>query len=401
MFSKEFFVGNRRRLTEVLPDSLIVVAAHAALQESADLAYPFRQDSSFWYLTGLSEPGLVLVIDTAQQESVLLVPEQNDYQKEWDGQFAGSRFKAVSGVDEIADRTALNQLLRQSKEDGKQICYLAPLPEVVEPYGFYTNPARRLVEAEINKIEPKPKDIKQELAGLRQIKQASELSAIQQAIDVTGEALSEVRRTLSEFKTEKDLERALSAGFFGRGADGHAYEPIVASGKNAAVIHYNDNAAPLQKNGLLLLDVGAKVSGYAADISRTWALSKPNDRQRSVYEAAVRLQEAAFDMLGPGVLLKDYQQKMEELAARELKKLGVRPGRYPHGFSHFLGLDVHDAGDYQSPLKAGSVITVEPGIYLPDEGIGVRIEDDVLITDTGIRNLSAGIDKSLLPPEML
>lgn len=396
MFSRDFFVGNRQRLVNVLPNSLIVIAAHAALQESADLAYPFRQDSSFWYLTGISEPGLVLAIDTAQQKSVLLVPEQNDYQKEWDGQFDGSSFKAISGIDEFMDRSALNRLLRQSKEDGKQICYLAPLPEVVEPYGFYANPARRLLEGDIKEVESEPKDIRMELARLRQIKQPEELAAIRRAIEVTGDVLSEVRSKLKGFQSEKELERAITAGFFAGGTDGHAYEPIIASGKNAATIHYNGNAAAIQNGELLLLDVGAKVEGYAADISRTWAVGKPSARQRAVFEAVARLQEKAFSLLGPGVVIKEYQLKMEKHAARELKKLGITLGRYPHGFSHFLGLDVHDAGDYHEPLVPGSVLTVEPGLYLQDEGIGVRIEDNVLITDNGIENLSASIPKTLL-----
>lgn len=394
-FGAQFFKGNREQLMESLPNSLIVVAGHVGLQMSADTSYPFRQDSNFWYLAGINEPGLVLVIDTKKGETTLLIPEQNDYQKEWDGENKFAEFKTNSGVHNICERSDLSQILKGGKKRGLQICYNAPAPEVVEPYGFYSNPARRLVELEIKLVISEPKDVRIEIARLRQIKQLIEIEALQRAVDITGDTLAEVKQKLSQFKTEKELERAISSGFFTYGGDGHGYEPIVASGKNACVLHYNKNTDILHKNALTLLDVGALSDGYSADISRVWAIGTHTDKQKAVFEAVCALQDKAFSVLGPGVKLREYQKEMETYAFKALKKFGVKTDIYPHGFSHFLGLDVHDAGDYDAPLTPGSVITVEPGIYLSSEGIGVRIEDNILITEKGIKNLSIGIPRSL------
>ena len=396
-FTADFYRNNRNQLIRELPNSLIVIAANSMVQYSADTAYPFRQDSNFLYLTGLENPDLVLVIDTQSGESTIILPEQNDFQKEWDGILSTSELEDISGIHKIATKSQLPKLLKNASNQTRNICYLAPLPERVEPYGFYANPARRLLEAEIKKITTEPVDIKIQIARLRQVKQPVEIEAIQQAIDVTAEGLEDTRSNLKNYKTEKQIERALTAKFYENNGDGHGYEPIIASGKNASVIHYMSNNQSISKNDLLLLDVGAKVSGYAADISRVWAVSQPNKRQKEIVSACINLQQKAFRLLKPGVKIREYQRKMEVEAEKTFKELkcSMLGKQYPHGFSHYLGLDVHDAGDYDLPLQAGTVLTVEPGIYLPDENIGVRIEDDVLITNTGIKILSNNIPSSL------
>ncbi|MDO8265571.1 MAG: Xaa-Pro peptidase family protein [Candidatus Saccharibacteria bacterium] len=394
-FNSDFFSNNRQKLIQVLPNSLIVIAGHVSFQMSADTAFPFRQDSNFWYLTGINEPDCVLVLDTRKGKSILVIPELNDYQKEWDGDRDYLEIEKVSGIELIQPRRTLNSILTEAKKSGQQICYIKPAPERVEPYGFYSNPARRLLETEIKQVESEPKDVRIEIARLRQIKQPVEIEALQTAIDVTGATLADVKANLQKFKTEKELERAISSGFFTNGADGHGYEPIIGSGINASVLHYNKNADILHNNALVLLDVGAIFGGYSADISRAWSVGKLSDRQREVYDAVCELQDKAFSMLGPGVKIREYQIEMEKHAFKKLKQIGIKLDQYPHGFSHFLGLDVHDAGDYEAPLLPNSVITVEPGIYLSDEGIGVRIEDDILITENGIKNLSKHIPRML------
>ena len=380
---------------QALPDSLIVLTAHVPLQESADVAYPFRQDSNFWYLTGLNEPNLVVVINTKTAKSILLTKPQNDYQKEWDGASNQDSLAETSGIDEIRERTNLVSILRDAKKQGLHICTIPAASEIVEPYGFYSNPARKVLIEDIKKVEANPKDIRLVIARLRQIKQPAELDAIREAIRITGETLQEVKARLSDFENEKDIERAITAGFFAHGSDGHAYEPIVACGKNASIIHYNDNNQALLDGSLLLLDVGAKVAGYAADISRTWAYGDATDRQKQIFNTVVELQDRALDMVKSGMDIRNYQEKMEVHALKAAKKLGFTLKSYPHGFSHFLGLDVHDAGDYNAPIPVGSVITVEPGLYFESEDIGVRIEDNILITENGIENLSKHISRTL------
>lgn len=391
MFDAKFYNGNRQRLCSALPQSLVLIPAHTMLQKSADVAYPFRQDSNFLYLTGLNEPDLLLVIDTKKQKSIILLPKKNDYQSDWDGVHNVDEIKSLSGVDEVKDIKSLSTIIKDAKKRQLEMYALQPLPEIVEPYGFWANPARRNLVATLKDNDVEPLDARGAIAKLRQIKQPEEIEGIKKAIDITGLGLAEVRSKINEYKNEKDIERALTAHFYAHGADGHAYDPIIASGKNASIIHYQKNNQPIQQDELLLFDVGALVDSYASDISRTWAVGRVSERKQQLHAAILDLQQQAFELLGPGADIRAYQKEMEKRTKKALKKLDVDMGQFPHGFSHFLGLDVHDAGDYHAPLAIGSVLTVEPGVYLPEEGIGIRVEDNILITENGIENLSKDI----------
>ncbi|MCA9346480.1 aminopeptidase P family protein [Candidatus Saccharibacteria bacterium] len=382
-----------------LPDSLILIPAHSNLQKSADEAFAFRQDSNFWYLTGINEPDLVLVIDSTSNKTTLLLPDQNDYQKEWDGSIDKTQLKSISGINEFDTLSELKRYIKQAKAKKTNICYLRSSPDRIEPYGFYANPARKMLETEIKKYIKKPKDVRPGLARLRMIKQPEEIEAIKRAIKITGETLNHLKNNLTKYSSESDIERQLTAGFYLNGADGHAFEPIVASGVNASTIHYRSNSSKLANDKLVLLDVGASSDMYASDISRVWSISgEPSKRQKEVWNACLEIQKYAFSLLKSGVLLRDYQAKVENFAQEIFKKHSFNSmidKKFPHGISHFLGIDTHDAGVYDEPLQPNSIITVEPGIYLPEEGIGVRVEDDVLITETGIKILSESIPRAL------
>lgn len=395
-FKKEFFIHNRDRLSKVLPRSYVILTSSAVLQQSADLSYPYRQDSNFWYLTGINRPDFYCGIDTQSGETTLFYREQNDYQIEWDGELSFASLKRTSGMTNFEPQQKIADYIKQAQTNKLTLCSLLPPAERVEPYGFYANPARQLLTHVLEGYGVTEfKDIRVELARLRQIKQTVELDAIKRAIAATATVLDEVKQRLDTFETEKQIENAISSGFYAQGAGGHAYSPIVAFGKNASVIHYNENNDTIGAQGLLLLDVGAQVDGYASDISRTWSVGKPTKRQQDVYNAVLALQNDAMGLLKPGVYLKEYQEKIEKQAAKALQDLGKEPRQYPHGISHFLGLDVHDAGDYAASIAPGMVLTVEPGLYFADESIGVRIEDDVLVTEKGIENLSERISKLL------
>jgi Xaa-Pro aminopeptidase len=396
-FHSEFFKGNRDRLTAVLPNSLIVISANSILQKSADTTFNFRQDSNFWYLSGIDHPDLCLIINTKNRQTTLLIPEQNDYQKQWDGQLDTLELQKISAIKDFKPITNLNSIVKDAKSKDLKICYQKPASEIVEPYGFYSNPARRKIEEALLQIEPELIDVRLEIARLRQVKQPIELEAIRSAIGITGSSLNILKKNLLTFKNEKELENSLSSLFYKFGANGHGFEPIIACGKNASIIHYRGNNQHLPKNQLILLDVGAQSGYYSADISRTWAIGTPSKRQTEIYSAVIELQRQAFKLLKPGILLKDYQHDMEELIKNKMKALKCKNAeeKYPHGISHFLGIDVHDAGDYNQPLSEGVVLTVEPGIYLQDEGIGVRIEDVVVITKNGVEILSKDIPKNL------
>lgn len=395
MQNSQFFEENRKKLSNSVENHFIILAANSMLQSSADVAYSFRQDSNFWYLTGIDEPDLVLIIDTEKGEPTLLLPEQNEYQKEWEGENKESELRRLSGITKFDSIGSLKKRLQNARRRKLKIGYQKPLEEIVQPFGFYSNPARRKLETVVKKVVTEPQDIRTHIAKLRQVKQTEEVEAIQTAVNATAVTLKKVKQRIDSFETEKDLERAISAGFFANGTDGHAYEPIVASGKNAAIIHYQKNNAAINKNELLLLDVGALYNKYAADISRTWAVGRPSQRHVDVFSAVLATHNQALALLKPGMTIREFHNKVEVIAAKENKKIGVHVERYPHLISHYLGLDVHDAGDYDAPLEDGVVLTVEPGIYLAREGIGVRIEDNVLITKNGIHILSESIPKEL------
>jgi len=399
-FSSSFFIENRNRLCQALPGHLICIPAHNLLQYSADLHYPFRQDSNFWYLTGINDPDATLLLDTNSGEATLLYPEQNDYQKEWDGKNDQVSVKVSSGVEQIGSETDLKKIVQSAIDNGLKIGYLKPSKKRIEPYGFYANPARQLFTTKLKRYAKSVElhDVRIAIARLRQVKQPIEIKAIRAAIRVTAMTLANVKNNLTTYENEKDIERAITAGFYSNGGDGHSFDPIIASGGNAATIHYVDNDSRLIAKDLLLVDVGARLNGYTSDISRTWSLNgTPSKRQQEVVAACLDIQEAGIAMLKPGAYLKDVQAKLSDYAKDAFKKLecSMQDKPFPHGFSHYMGIDVHDAGDYTEPLVPGVVLTMEPGIYLSDEGIGVRIEDDILITGDGAENLSEMIPKLL------
>lgn len=403
IFTTDFFEGNRARLQAATGSELLVLSANGLLQRSADTTFPFRQDSNFWYLTGVKEPDFVLVINGTG--TFLIAPKRDEHRDQWDGAINKKAIRQLSGIDEILEYhdgwNRLDKLLKKYRK----VHTIAPFEPYFEHFGFYANPARGVLLAELGKHRKlEIVDIRKTIAGLRQVKQVQELAAIREAIRITGEGLRVVRKWLANYKNEREIVADLTREFIRLGADGHAYQPIVAAGQHAATIHYVANDASIENGDLLLFDVGAEVCGYSADITRTFAYSAPSKRQLAVYAAVERVHHAALKLLKPGVDMKKYEAEVDKIMAKELLKLGLLDDvddkkklkkYYPHLASHFLGLDTHDAADYSKPLEPGMVLTVEPGIYIPEENIGVRIEDDVLITETGVQVLSENIPDEL------
>lgn len=405
-FSSEFFAGNRQRLRELFTGTApIVVTANGLLQRGADSTYAFAQDANFWYLTGIDEPDILLVMD--RDKEYLIVPKRSASREAFDGVIETEPLIRRSGVQTVYDdTTGWEQLESRLKKVKHAVTLAVPLP-YVEQYGMYTNPARAaLVERlKVDKPELELLDLHHHLIRLRMVKQPEELAAIQAAITITASTLKEVIRPakLKSYANEYEIEADLSRGFRRRGANGHAFEPIVAGGERACTMHNVANAGALSADELVLLDVGAEVEHYAADIARTVSLGTPSRRQQAVHAAVLEVQKFAFGLLKPGVVMKDYEQQVEHFMGEKLRELGliktisheaVRKF-YPHATSHFLGLNVHDVGDYERPLEPGMVLTVEPGIYIPDEAIGARIEDDVLITKRGIKILTDKLPREL------
>lgn len=403
-FGNTFYIGNRNALRKKTDANIpVVITAHGLLQRTADSTYPFMQDSNFWYLTGISEPDLVLVLDG--DDEFMMVPGRSGSREAFDGAVDFDEITKISGIQTVISEEEGWQRLGTCLKKAGKAQTLPPPASYIEPYGMYTNPARgRLAErlktwhAGLEII-----DIRDQLVSLRAIKQPAELEALQQAIDTTITGIGTVMGRLDVYRYEFEIENDLTAQFRTVTADGHAFDPIVAGGKRACTMHNVANEGKLRRGDLLLMDVGAEVSHYAADLTRTVALGEPSKRQQQVYQAVLAVQEFALGLLKPGTVLKDYEAAVEHFMGEKLMEIGLIKAiehenvrhYYPTATSHFLGLDVHDVGDYARPLEAGMVLTCEPGIYIPEESIGIRIEDDVLITAEGNRVLSDKLPRSL------
>lgn len=405
LFSASFFAGNRERLRQLFTGTApIIVTANGLLQRGGDSTMPFAQDAVFWYLTGIDEPDIVLVMDKGRE--YLIVPARSDTRETFDGAVAYSALKRRSGIKDIYDDKEGWEKLGGRLKKVKHAASLASPGSYLAGYGFYTNPARAAL---LDRLKSQNKalellDLGAHLVRMRTVKQPPEVMAIQKAIDITGASIKELARpvNISKYTYEFQIEAELTRGMRYRGAH-HSFEPIVAGGKRACTLHNVSNEGALGRRDLVIIDTGAEVEHYAADITRTIHLSTPTKRQVAVHRAVAEVQQYAFGLIRPGIMLRDYEQQVETYMGEKLRELGLIKSishdnvrkYFPHATSHFLGLNVHDTGDYGSPLLEGSVITVEPGIYIPEEGIGVRIEDDVLVTAEGIKNLSGKLPTSI------
>lgn len=398
-FDASFFSANRQRLITNTKAELIVMVANARLQKSADVPLPFMQDTNFWYLTGSQEEEAVLVLDQTNGEEYLVLAPRDEHHDLWDGVQSRQYIVERSGIQQVYSHREGWQKLKIRLASAKAINSVTPPPVIIKHFDFHANPARRILAKKLKHFAPQAsfEDVRLHMRDLRIIKQPQELAAIQKAIDITFIGLRAVKKALPELHFEYELEALLTYEYRRHGAAGHGFEPIVCAGANAATVHYIANSAPIQPNDPVLIDTGALVESYTADISRTILPSESlSDRYMAVYDAVKRVHEFAFTLLKPGVIHRTYEQQMCEFMGEELVKLGLIKKfdnklirRYfPHNTSHHLGLDVHDLSAYDEAWEENMVLTVEPGIYIPAEGIGVRIEEDVLITKDGYRLLN-------------
>lgn len=389
---------NQTRLRSTLPASLIVVTAHDAMQLSADMAAPFLQEANFYWLTGINDPGWKVVIDCSDRHVVLVRPQRTKIEEIFDGAADEAHMIALSGANTVIDDQDLDDYLRSLVRKHSLVYTTYDQTD----YHFVKNPAQKKLHARLERIFPNVADCSTELAKLRARKSDQELAVLRKAIRLTTEAFSSVRAQLANYLHEYEIEADMTAQFRRHNAH-HAYEPIIASGINATTLHYAKNNARLRKNNLVLIDVGARVEGYAADITRTYCVT-PTKRQRQVHAAVRRAHERCIALLRPGLAVADYGHSVDEIMKDALAELGLFPDRsdddlyrryFPHAISHGLGIDVHDRLGGPVAFEPGMVITVEPGIYIPEEAIGVRLEDDIVITASGATNMSATLSLDL------
>lgn len=389
---------NRLKLSTFATGSPVIVTAYDAMQLSADMAAPFVQEASFWWLTGLDEPGWKAVIDTTRHYTTLVRPEQSDIHRIFDGETSDAEILARSGAQDIIKSSDFEKYLRTLARNHT----LAYTVYDKTSHDFVVNPAQRTLYETLSRVFSSVEDISQSVHELRAIKSETEIAAIKKAIALTVKAFRQVRADLAQYKHEYAIEAEFTKIFRSHNAT-HAYEPIVAAGSHAVTLHYTANAGRASSKDLVLIDIGARLEGYCADITRTYALN-PSARQRAVHAAVQRAHHRIIKLLGPNILVSEYITQVDEVMKDALEELGLLKERddhdtyrqyFPHAISHGLGVDVHDSLGAPRYFRSGMVLTVEPGIYIPEEGIGVRIEDDILITDKGAQNLSRQLPTTL------
>ena len=399
---KSFFSGNRERAYDQLEGGLLVVPAYKEMQRGNDASSHFEQEGNFWYLTGIDNPDWLILMDAKHRRSFLVAPTMDPTHEVFNGSLSPDDAKRLSGVDEIIDAKEADEWMQKAASLNQSINTIDNPPHA-DQFGFVLNPAAHETRSKLEGIFTNVGDFRLELAKMRAIKQMVEVAVMESAIDLTTKSFHDIRKNINKYQHEFQIEADFTHDFRNAGAEGHAYDPIVAFGKNACTLHYIKNGDKLKKNGIVLLDVGAKMGGYAADITRTYAVGEPTARQRDVHKVVRLAQQQIINLLKPGLLRAEYQKSVKDIMidamlSLELIKDGNDPRfnkYFPHSIGHGLGIDVHDSLGDSKTFLPNMVVTVEPGIYIPEEGIGVRIEDDILITDTGHKNLSASLSTEL------
>lgn len=391
-------VNNRERLYKKSSGQLIVLAGYDAVQQSGDMAAPFLQESTFWWATGIEQPGWKVILDTAREHATLVRPSRSNVDIIFNGELDDAEIAKSSGINDIITEKEFESTLRRLQRKHAMVHTLNPN----QRHEFVLNPAGQTLHLVLKRIFDSVQHCDLLFDELKAVKQPEEIATMREGIKLTCETFAAVRKQLTSFKTEAEVEAEFIYKFHRAGAK-HAYEPIVAGGENACVLHYTANNQKLRSRDLLLIDIGARVGGYSADITRTYC-HNPSKRQKAVHAAVENAEQQIIALIAPGLSVSEYIEKVDGIMARALQELGLLRDSsdqntyrkyFPHAVSHGLGIDTHDSLGRARYFAPGMVLTVEPGIYIPEEGIGVRIEDDILVTDSGAENLSASLPTSL------
>ena len=408
----EEYQGRRAKLRNSV-DGPVVVFGYTGHEDSAEVAV-FFQETHFYYLTGHSEPGaaLLLLPDSASQSGspsngpreILYLPKRDPSEEIWSGPKMGpddpgvkekTGFASASSTVESYDNLR-GDLAKLAKDYPAIYTMLPPSPE--EGYPHFTEVTNWVKAAAPH---ANLKDITPAIDAMRQVKSPGELALLRKAIDVSVdaqfEAMKRMQPGLYEYQIASLMEQIHEWG----GCSREAYAPIVGAGFNSTVLHYDGLNSQVQSGDVVVMDVGGEYGGYAADITRTIpANGQYTSRQREIYNIVLGAQNAALAAVKPGANLYRGKGSLQQIvvdyfSSHGQDKDGHPLGKYyPHGISHHLGLDVHDPGDRDRPLEPGMVVTVEPGLYIPEENIGIRIEDDVLVTKDGYEILTARLPRT-------
>ena len=408
----DLFILNRNNLAKRLkPNSVVVLHSNDIMPTNADGTMPFKQNSNLFYLTGIDQEETIFLMapdfPDEKMREILFLRETNEEIAVWEGH----KVTKEEGLEKSGIRNI------KWNQEFEKIFYTI-LAESENIYLYTTEHIRNatLVETANDRFvkwckKQYPLYNYERLApliyDLRTIKSEEEIKLMEHACHITELGFRNVLEVVEPGVWEYEVEAEYAYTFLKNRSRGFAYTPIVAGGKNACVLHYIENNQQLKDGDLLLMDVGAEYANYNADMTRTIPVNgKFSKRQRQVYEAVLRVKNQATQLLKPGSAIPEYHKAVGELMTEELKELGLLDRSevknedpdwpaykkyFMHGTSHHIGLDVHDVASVYTEFKPGMVFTVEPGIYIPEENIGIRIEDDVLITEQGHKNLMKNI----------
>jgi len=399
-------VSRRQQIMEKMPDqSILVLFSGHEKTRTHDDKYLFSPNRNFYYLTGITKPNLVLMISkkAGVATETLFLERANEIAAKWTGAvITADEAKELSGIghyaflDEWLD--AFGASVRAA--DGQANVYL-------DLYRYAWDDETSLAEQFAERVQSKYRAATVQDAGpwlkeLRMVKSPAEIEEIKKAIDLTDMALRRIWEHTSPGVMEYQLEAHLDFVAKSHGIRELPYIPIVAGGKNATVLHYSANNQKIEDGELVLIDLGMSSNYYASDITRTFPVNgKFTERQKQIYNLVLEAETKTIEAVRPGVTLQELNNITKRVLADGLKQLGLIQDDaelakyYYHGVAHHLGLDTHDIGERAAALKPGMVITVEPGLYIEEEAIGIRIEDDVLVTEQGFEILSSQIPKQV------
>ncbi len=400
--SQDLFINNRRDFFNNIPEnSVAIFNSNDIMPTNADGVFPFKQNSDLFYLSGIDQEETILLLYKGEKNKfeVLFTLETNEHLKIWEGaKFDKAASKTLSGIDQIFWTHEFEAFLKQLTEEHK-----------VERVYLNTNQharAKKEVETRDDRFKKWFEDKYSKYSidhassimhELRQVKSLHEITQIKRACEITRDAFLRVLKFTRPGVFEFEIEAEITHEFIRQGSRGHAYQPIVASGEDACVLHYIGNDKKCEDGDLILMDFGAEYGNYNADLTRTIPSNgRFTPRQLEVYKATLRVQREAVKMLRPGNNIKEYHEEVGKIMTEELIGLGLLTKKdvsdqdaekpayrryFMHGTSHSLGLDVHDVDNRDRAFENNMVFTCEPGIYIPEEGIGVRLENDIVIND--------------------
>ena len=412
------YTERRGKLGSMLPENTAVVIAGASTQyRNADSSHAFRQDSNFWYLSGFNEPESTLVLlinENNTVQSIAFVPEKDELKEIWDGYRAGPEGAMKDHNFDLAyNNTEINDRLPDLLAGRNQVFYPVGKSQSLDANVIEWIKTAKSKDRHSSTIDIA--DASSKVGNQRLIKDTDEIETMKKACMISAEAHVEAMKFVQPGMTEQEMEAFYQYQFAKRGGRFSAYTPIIAGGENACVLHYIENSKPLKDGELLLVDAGCEFELYASDITRTYPINgKFSSAQLAIYEIVLEAQVKSIEAISTKNNVMDAQIVSEKIITQGLIDLGILNGSmedlhaagafkafYMHKIGHWLGIDVHDAGDYMEDgefmkFKPGMITTVEPGIYISSsadvdekwKGIGIRIEDDILVTANGNENLT-------------